>query len=66
LLFEALCKFHIDQLEEKIGLDVSHHYGAAYDMMGPKMEDVEELIAHHHGKVEAPKEVAQAAMELDL
>jgi Amt family ammonium transporter len=56
--------FRVDPLEEEVGLDISHHRGAAYDLAGPAKEDVEELMevrASKHGKVEVPKEVAQAA-----
>eukprot|EP00522_Entomoneis_paludosa_P008735 CAMPEP_0172446050 /NCGR_PEP_ID=MMETSP1065-20121228/5737_1 /TAXON_ID=265537 /ORGANISM="Amphiprora paludosa, Strain CCMP125" /LENGTH=518 /DNA_ID=CAMNT_0013197067 /DNA_START=76 /DNA_END=1632 /DNA_ORIENTATION=- len=57
--------FRVDALEEEVGLDISHHRGEAYDISGAaKKEDVEELMetrASRHGKVEVPKEVAQAA-----
>jgi Amt family ammonium transporter len=58
--------FRVDALEEEVGLDISHHRGAAYDLTGPNKEDVEELMevrASRHGKVEVPREVAQAADE---
>lgn len=61
---KALGMFRVDALEEEVGLDISHHRGAAYDMTGPNKEDVEELMevrASRHGKVEVPAEVAQAA-----
>jgi Amt family ammonium transporter len=60
--------FRVDPLEEEVGLDISHHRGAAYDLTGPKKEDVEELMelrASRHGKVEVPKEVALAADEAE-
>jgi Amt family ammonium transporter len=53
--------FRVDPLEEEVGLDISHHRGAAYDMSGPNPDDVEKLMEIHaskHGKVEVPKEVA--------
>mmetsp|Transcript_27884 Transcript_27884/g.59655 ORF Transcript_27884/g.59655 Transcript_27884/m.59655 type:complete len:303 (+) Transcript_27884:710-1618(+) len=56
--------FRVDPLEEEVGLDISHHRGAAYDLEPAKQNDVEELMevrASRHGKVEVPKEVAQAA-----
>jgi len=56
--------FRVDPLEEEVGLDISHHRGGAYDLSGPNKDDVEELMevrASKHGKVEVPKEVAQAA-----
>jgi Amt family ammonium transporter len=64
MLLNAAGMFRVDALEEEVGLDISHHRGAAYDYSGPKKEDVEELMevrASRHGKVEVPKEVAQAA-----
>ena len=51
--------FRVDSLEEDVGLDISHHKGAAYDLSGPKREDVEELMIRRstHGKAstEVPK-----------
>jgi Amt family ammonium transporter len=68
LLLNALGMFRVDALEEEVGLDISHHRGAAYDLAAPKKEDVEELMevrASRHGKVEVPKEVARAAAETE-
>ena len=60
--------FRVDALEEEVGLDISHHRGSAYDLSGAKEEHVQELMeerASKHGKVEVPKEVAQAAEEAE-
>jgi Amt family ammonium transporter len=68
MALNALGMFRVDPLEEEVGLDISHHRGAAYDLSGPNKEDVEELMevrASRHGKVEVPKEVAQAAAEVE-
>lgn len=46
--------FRIDPLEEEVGLDISHHRGAAYDLSEPAKDHVEELMevrASRHGKV---------------
>lgn len=54
----ALGIFRVDALEEEVGLDISHHRGAAYDMKQPDQNDIEELMevrASRHGKVEVPK-----------
>jgi len=55
--------FRVDPLEEEVGLDISHHNGAAYDINGSaKKEDVEELMearASKHGKVEIPEQDIQ-------
>ena len=64
LMLNAAGMFRVDALEEEVGLDISHHRGSGYDLSGPKKEDVEELMevrASRHGKVEVPKEVADAA-----
>ena len=66
MLLKVAGMFRVDPLEEEVGLDISHHRGAAYDLSGAKKEDVEELMevrASKHGKVEVPKEVADAAEE---
>jgi Amt family ammonium transporter len=63
-ILKILGMFRVDPLEEEVGLDISHHRGAAYDLTGPNKDDVEELMevrASKHGKVEVPKEVQQAA-----
>jgi ammonium transporter, Amt family len=60
LMLNALGMFRVDALEEEVGLDISHHRGSAYDLSAPKKEDIEELMevrASRHGKVEVPKEV---------
>jgi len=59
-VLKALNMLRVDPLEEEVGLDISHHGGAAYDMTGPKKEDVEELIAQRstkHNVEPAPEEV---------
>lgn len=43
LLLNALGMLRVDPMEEKVGLDISHHKGAAYDLTGPKSEDVDQL-----------------------
>eukprot|EP00531_Pseudo-nitzschia_arenysensis_P003682 CAMPEP_0116137384 /NCGR_PEP_ID=MMETSP0329-20121206/12220_1 /TAXON_ID=697910 /ORGANISM="Pseudo-nitzschia arenysensis, Strain B593" /LENGTH=499 /DNA_ID=CAMNT_0003632297 /DNA_START=30 /DNA_END=1529 /DNA_ORIENTATION=+ len=60
----ALGWFRVDALEEEVGLDISHHRGAAYDLTGANDQDVAELLevrASKHGKVEVPKPVEDAA-----
>jgi len=55
----ALGIFRVDALEEEVGLDISHHRGAAYDLTSANKDLVEELTevrASRHGKVEVPKE----------
>jgi len=59
IVLNMLGMFRVDPLEEEVGLDISHHRGSAYDLSGPKAEDVEELMeerASKHGKVDVPKE----------
>jgi Amt family ammonium transporter len=59
LALNALGMFRVDALEEEVGLDISHHRGAAYDLTPAKGDLVEELTevrASRHGKVEVPKE----------
>jgi Amt family ammonium transporter len=41
MLLNAMGLFRVDALEEEVGLDISHHKGAAYDLSGPS-EDVKE------------------------
>jgi Amt family ammonium transporter len=44
--------FRVDAVEEKVGLDISHHKGAAYDLSGPTEGAVDALVeirASKHG-----------------
>mmetsp|Transcript_13372 Transcript_13372/g.31466 ORF Transcript_13372/g.31466 Transcript_13372/m.31466 type:complete len:302 (-) Transcript_13372:1853-2758(-) len=62
VVLKMLGIFRVDTLEEEVGLDISHHRGAAYDLQPAKQNDVEELMevrASRHGKVEVPKEVSK-------
>jgi Amt family ammonium transporter len=55
LALNSLGMFRVDAMEEKVGLDISHHKGAAYDLTGPSKADVDELAekrATAHGKTE--------------
>mmetsp|Transcript_9895 Transcript_9895/g.13818 ORF Transcript_9895/g.13818 Transcript_9895/m.13818 type:complete len:532 (-) Transcript_9895:301-1896(-) len=68
MILNCLGMFRVDPLEEEVGLDISHHKGAAYDLSQPNKEDVEELVARRstaHGKVEAPSQVSKAADEAE-
>lgn len=57
-VLKVLNMFRVDPLEEDVGLDISHHKGSAYDLSGPKQEDVEELkirrSTHGKGAIEVP------------
>jgi Amt family ammonium transporter len=60
LALNALGMFRVDAEEEEIGLDISHHRGAAYDLSGPSKENMEsftDIRAARQGEVELPKEV---------
>lgn len=53
LILNFFGMFRVDALEEKVGLDISHHKGSAYDLTGPEKEDVDilsEKRATAHGK----------------
>lgn len=39
-VLNMLGMFRVDPLEEKVGLDISHHKGAAYDLSAPDAGDV--------------------------
>jgi Amt family ammonium transporter len=57
LLLNALGLFRVDALEEEVGLDVSHHKGAAYDMSGPSEEAKEKYeISTSKRKLVVPKD----------
>lgn len=64
-VLNALGMFRVDEIEEDVGLDISHHRGAAYDLSPAKEEDVERLIASHHGNVEPPKRVEQVVEPIE-
>jgi len=45
--------FRVDPLEEQVGLDISHHKGAAYDLTGPDEDVNAAYMASKHGAAEA-------------
>lgn len=56
-LLNILGLFRVDSLEEEVGLDISHHKGAAYDISGPTEEAMEKFeISRSQHKVEVPPE----------
>jgi Amt family ammonium transporter len=53
LVLNYLGMFRVDPMEERVGLDISHHKGAAYDLTGPSAGDVDALAedrASKHGE----------------
>jgi len=56
-LLNVLGLFRVDALEEEVGLDISHHKGAAYDLSGPTEGELEKYELNKSGrKVEVPLE----------
>merc|ERR1712151_106867 len=51
IILRCLGLFRVDELEEEIGMDISHHKGAAYDLSKPDDGAVDEFIEKrsHHG-----------------
>lgn len=43
ILINALGLFRVDATEERVGLDISHHKGAAYDMTAADKADIDEM-----------------------
>ena len=43
MILNKLGMLCVDPIEEKVGLDISHHKGAAYDLTGAAAEDVDAL-----------------------
>jgi len=44
--------FRVDPLEEEVGLDVSHHGGAAYDITAPDQGAINKLRESKHGNMQ--------------
>jgi len=61
-MLKYLNLFRVDPLEEEVGLDISHHKGAAYDLQKADDKKVEELIEKRsfHGKAGVSSGDAQA------
>jgi len=51
LIINALGLFRVDETEERVGLDISHHKGAAYNLTPADVQDIEDLAEKrsHHG-----------------
>jgi len=57
LLLNNAGLFRVDAIEEEVGLDISHHKGAAYDISGPSEEILQKFeISRSQRKVEMPQE----------
>jgi Amt family ammonium transporter len=57
LILNMLGMFRVDAIEEEVGLDISHHKGAAYDMSGPSDEAKAKYeISTSQRKIVVPKE----------
>lgn len=57
LILKTLGIFRVDPLEEEVGLDISHHKGAAYNIVKSDQSKVDELAekrATNHGAPAAP------------
>jgi Amt family ammonium transporter len=60
LLVNLLGWFRVDSIEEEVGLDISHHKGAAYDLTGPDEKTVELYDLHKsQHKLDVLKEVSE-------
>jgi len=61
-MLKYLNLFRVDALEEEVGLDISHHKGAAYDLQKADDKKVEQLIEKRsfHGKAGVSSGDAQA------
>ncbi|EJK44105.1 hypothetical protein THAOC_37386 [Thalassiosira oceanica] len=58
--------FRVDTVEEEVGLDISHHKGAAYDLSGPTEAQVEKYeISTSQRKLEVPKDDGEEAPKDD-
>jgi len=60
VLLKIMGLFRVDPLEEVVGLDISHHKGAAYDLQAADSNKVDEFIDRrsNHGKpTSAPSQV---------
>ncbi len=55
LVLKMLGMFRVDALEEEVGLDISHHKGSAYNIVGADQSKVDEFNEKRdtkHGKVD--------------
>lgn len=57
LLLNSMGMLRVDSMEEEVGLDISHHKGAAYDISGPSEDVVAKYeISRSQRKLEIPQE----------
>lgn len=58
LLLNFAGLFRVDAIEEEVGLDISHHKGAAYDISGPSEDILQKFeISRSQRKLEMPQGV---------
>jgi Amt family ammonium transporter len=58
VMLHLLDMFRIDPLEERVGLDYTHHKGGAYDYSGPLQADIDNLEKSHRSKEDSPRDVS--------
>jgi Amt family ammonium transporter len=62
LMLNSAGMFRVDSIEEEVGLDISHHKGAAYDISGPSQETLQKFeISRSQRKLEIPVEAPAPA-----
>ncbi|KAL3790613.1 hypothetical protein ACHAWO_005284 [Cyclotella atomus] len=62
LLLNSMGLFRVDSIEEEVGLDISHHKGAAYDISGPDESTVAKFeLSRSQRKLEIPDAPAPIA-----
>jgi Amt family ammonium transporter len=54
-LLQYLNMFRVDELEERVGMDISHHKGLAYDIHGPNPDDLSNYSARKDERVSNKK-----------
>jgi Amt family ammonium transporter len=67
LLLNSAGLFRVDAIEEEVGLDISHHKGAAYDISGPSEDTVAKFeISRSQRKLELSSEPAPARVPVPV
>ena len=54
MMLKVLGMFRVDALEEEVGLDISHHKGSAYNIVGADQGKVDELNEKRNTKHGTP------------
>ena len=67
VLVNLLGWFRVNEIDEEVGLDISHHKGAAYNLTGPDEKIMEKFDLHRsHQRLDMAKDIPKDDVVQDI